>query len=139
MGFLDKAKELAAKAEEAVNQLGATTPQSEAAPLFRDLGAKVFERESGRGTPDTDNEIAQLIERLTALEAQSGQRLITVAESLRAATPPPPPGGVAAPPPPGTSSSGAAPGVAPPPPAPQPPAAPATPPPPPPPPPAGSL
>lgn len=135
MGFLDKAKELAAKAEEAVNQLGGSTPQGDANPLFRDLGAKVFERESGRGTPDTDNEIAQLVERLTAIETQSGQRLMTVAESLRVVAPPPPPTGVSAPPPPGAPSA-AAPAAAPP---PAPPAAPVSPPPPPPPPPAGSL
>ena len=138
MGFLDKAKELAAKADQAVSQLGGASPQSDANPLFRDLGAKVFEREAGRATSETDTEIAQLIEKLTAVEAQSGQRLITVAESLRVYAPPPPPGNVAPPPPGGVAPPppGGAPMAAPPA-APQAPAAAAPPPPPPPPP--GSL
>lgn len=133
MGFMDKAKELAAKADQAISGLDGPNPNREAEPVFRDLGAKIFEREQGRSDVRIESEIAQLIERLRGLEAQApGGRLATGGTT----TGPPPPGAAAAPPPPGGSAPAAPP---PPPPAaatppPPPPPAPATPPPPPPPP-----
>ena len=111
MGFMDKAKELAAKAEQAVQGLDGPNPNREAEPLFRDLGAKVFEREQGRADERTEGEIAQLVERLRGLEQQAGGRLATGGTT----TGPPPPGAAAAavaPPAPGAAS------VPPPPPAP---------------------
>jgi hypothetical protein len=120
MGFLDKAKELAAKAEQAVGQLDGPNPTKEAEGLFRDLGARTFEREQGRATDQTVAEIAQILDRLRALETSVPGGQLTTAG---AASAPPPPGAAASattapPPPPGASS------------APPPPAAPAPPPPP---------
>lgn len=107
MGFMDKAKELAAKAEQAVNQLDGPNPHKEAEQAFRELGAKVFEREQGRGDESTEATIASLLDRLRTLEAQAGGRLSTAGSG-----PPPPPGAVAAgaatpppPPPPGTAAA----------------------------------
>jgi len=119
MGFLDKAKELAAKAEQAVGSLDGPNPNKEAGPLFRDLGAKVFEREQGRGDAQVEAEITQIIERLRGLEVQAGGKLATGGTS----TAPPPPGFAAAPPPPGFAAAppppapAGAPSMAPPPPA----------------------
>lgn len=132
MGFMDKAKELAAKAEQAVQGLDGPNPNREAEPLFRDLGAKVFEREQGRADERVLAEIDQILERLRGLEAQAGGRLSTGGTT----TGPPPPGAAAAaPPPPGGGSAAPPPpvGATPPPPvaAPPPPPAPAAPPPPP--------
>lgn len=113
MGFMDKAKELAAKAEQQFATLDGPNPNRDAEPLFRDLGGLVFEREQGRATESTDSEIAALIERLRGLEAQAGGRLATRGPSVAPPPPgaagaaPPPPGGSPAPPPPppgGTSA-----------------------------------
>lgn len=108
MGFMDKAKELAAKAEQQFATLDGPNPNRDAEPVLRDLGGLVFEREQGRATESTDAEIAGLIERLRALEAQAGGRLATRGASVAPPPPgamgatPPPPGGMAAtPPPPG--------------------------------------
>jgi hypothetical protein len=103
MGFMDKAKELAAKAEAAVGSLDSPNPAREAEAVFRDLGAKVFEREQGRGDADTIAAIAQLMDRLRAIEAQvPGGRLNTAGSS---AAPPPPGAAAAAPPPPGAAAA----------------------------------
>lgn len=153
MGFMDKAKELAAKAEQAVGSLDGPNPNRDAGPLFRDLGAKVFDREQGRGDERTDAEIAELLDRLRTLEAQApGGRLATAGTSSAppppgaAAGAPPPPGAAAAPPPPGAVAAPPPPGAAAPSPPPPPPGATAPPPPPPagaapppPPPPAGAV
>src|SRR4051812_436087 len=61
MGFMDKAKELAAKADQAISGLDGPTPGREAEPLFRDLGAKVFEREQGRADERITAEIGQIL------------------------------------------------------------------------------
>lgn len=42
MGFMDKAKELAAKAETAIGQFDTPSPTKAAEGLFRDLGALIF-------------------------------------------------------------------------------------------------
>ncbi|MFN8052537.1 MAG: hypothetical protein U0Q22_13915 [Acidimicrobiales bacterium] len=129
MGFMDKAKELAAKAEQAVSSLDGPNPHRDSVPLFQQLGAKVFEREQGRADAQTDGDIAALIEQLRALEAQvPGGRL---GVSAVASAPPPPGAAAAAPPPPGAVAPPPPPAAAAPPP---PPPGSMTPPPPPPPP-----
>ena len=127
MGFMDKAKELASKAEQAINSLDAPTPNRSAEPLFRELGGLVFDREQGRSDERNEAEIARVLDALRSLEAQAGGRLATATAHAQAAPPPPgaaaqmaaqaPPasvGQVAPPPPPA--------GIAPPPPPPPPPA-----------------
>lgn len=121
MGFMDKAKELANKAEQAVSSFDTPNPNRTAEPLFKELGAKVFEREQGRADAQTLADIDQLVERLRGIEAQApGGRL-----SVPTSAAPPPPGAAAVPPPPGATAV--------PPPPPPPPGAAAVPPPPPPP------
>ncbi len=130
MGFMDKAKELASKAEQAINSLDAPTPNRSAEPLFRELGGLVFDREQGRSDERNEAEIARVLDALRSLEAQAGGRLATATANAQAA--PPPPGAAAqmaaqAPPPPPASVGQVAPppppaGIAPPPPPPPPPA-----------------
>ena len=103
MGFMDKAKELASKAEQAINSLDAPTPNRSAEPLFRELGGLVFDREQGRSDERNEAEIARVLDALRSLEAQAGGRLATATAHAQAA--PPPPGAAAqmaaqAPPPP---------------------------------------
>jgi hypothetical protein len=108
MGFMDKAKELAAKADQAISNLDGPNPNRDAEPLFRDLGAKVFEREQGRADERIHADIAAIVERLRGIEAQApGGRLATGGSTTgppppgaAAAAPPPPPGGAVPPPPP---------------------------------------
>lgn len=130
MGFMDKAKELAAKAEQAVNQLDGPNPHKEAEQAFRELGAKVFEREQGRGDTSTEAAIEALLDKLRTLEAQAGGRLSTAVSgppppgaASAAPAPPPPPGAAAPPPPPppGAVAPPPPPGAVPPPPPPPPP------------------
>lgn len=108
MGFMDKAKELAAKADQAISSLDGPNVGRQADALFRDLGAKVFDQVQGRGDERTDAQIEELLARLRDLEAQNGGQLATGGVN----TPPPPPGAAAAAPPP------PAPGAIPPPPPP---------------------
>ena len=103
MGFMDKAKELAAKAEAAVGQLDGPNPNRDAVPLFQQLGSKVFDREQGRADESTEAEIATLLGRLRELEAQvPGGKL---GAGHVATTPPPPGANAAAPPPPGMAAA----------------------------------
>ena len=112
MGLMDKAKELAAKADQAISGLDGPNPTRQAEPLFRDLGAKVFEREQGRATDRTDAEIMDILGRLRALETQAGGQLATGGTTTAppppgaaaAAAAPPPPGAAGAPPPPGAAA-----------------------------------
>jgi len=136
MGFLDKAKDLAAKAEGALGSLDGANPAKQAETLQRQLGALIFDREQSRAAPNFDAEYHRLIGELRTLESQAGGRLPAAAgvappppgmAAQMAA--PPPPGAVAAAPPAAPPSPGS---VAPPPPpapsqAPPPPAAPAPP------------
>ena len=128
MGFMDKAKELAAKAETAIGQFDTPSPTKAAEGLFRDLGALIYARDMGRAPADADATYARLMGELQQIEASAGMPLSTQSQSA----PPPPPGAAAqAPPPPGAAAQA-------PPPPPAPPAQTTSyPPPPPPPPPAG--
>ena len=89
MGFMDKAKELASKAEQAINSLDAPTPNRSAEPLFRELGGLVFDREQGRSDERNEAEIARVLDALRSLEAQAGGRLATATAHAQAAPPPP--------------------------------------------------
>jgi hypothetical protein len=113
MGFMDKAKELAAKAEQQFAGLDGPNPQRQAEPLFTQLGSLAFDRAQGRPDADADETEARLLEQLRGLEAQAGMPLRLVvaappaappppgaAAASGAAPPPPPPGATAAPPPP---------------------------------------
>jgi len=114
MGFLDKAKDLAAKAEGALGSLDGANPAKQAETLQRQLGALLFDREQGRAAPNFDAEYHRLIGELRTLESQAGGRL-----PAAAGVAPPPPGmaaQMAAPPPPGAvaAATPAVPGSAPP-------------------------
>jgi hypothetical protein len=160
MGLLDNLKQSANTLAQSVNDTVAKGQQSmdqsasrkHADALLRDLGALVYARDSGRGTPTVDADIERVTADLRAVEAQGGVVDLAMKAGAppdaappppgaaaggpppppgaAAASPPPPPGGAATPPPPG-----AAPTPTPPPPggatAPPPPPGPAAPPPPP--------
>lgn len=126
MGFLDKAKaaasELAAKADEALTNVGAAGPSAggkQAERFFRDLGVLTYLAESGRESDAAER--VRVLDALRGIEAQGG----IPSFALQTAPPPPPgavAGGYAAPPPP-PAAAGAAPphgGSAPPPPPPAP-------------------
>jgi outer membrane biosynthesis protein TonB len=147
MGFLDKAKELAAKADSAISSLDGPNHTKSADALFRDLGALLFAREQGRAPANIDAEYARLIGELRSVESQAGVALGTAMSSApppppgmaaqHAASPPPPPAATTAPPPPPAPAAAPAPEAPAPPPPPQavtppPPPASAVPPPPPP-------
>jgi hypothetical protein len=107
MGLLDKvkaqataatemAKDAAAKGQAKMNDAQA---KKSADGMLRDLGAAFYATKTGRSTPTTDDEIAQLVASLQAYESEHGQ--ITLApESAAAAPTAAPAGGSAAPAPP---------------------------------------
>ena len=107
MGLLDKvkaqataatemAKDAAAKGQAKMNDAQA---KKAADGLLRDLGAAFYATKTGRSTPATDGEIAQLVTALQGHESEHGQ--ITLApESAAAAPTATPAGGPAAPVPP---------------------------------------
>ena len=119
MGFLDKAKaaatELAAKADEALTNVGGAGPSTggkQAERFFRDLGVLAYLDATAR--PADASERARVVDALRTIESQGG--IPTFA--LQTAAPPPPgaaaAGYAAAPPPPGAAAAGYA--AAPPPP-----------------------
>jgi hypothetical protein len=107
MGLLDKvkaqataatemAKDAAAKGQAKMNDAQA---KKSADSMLRDLGAAFYATKTGRSTPATDGEIAQLVTALQAHESEHGQ--ITLApESAAAAPTATPADGSAAPAPP---------------------------------------
>ena len=107
MGLLDKvkaqataatemAKDAAAKCQAKMNDAQA---KKSADSMLRDLGAAFYATKTGRSTPATDGEIAQLVTALQAHESEHGQ--ITLApESAAAAPTATPADGSAAPAPP---------------------------------------
>jgi hypothetical protein len=107
MGLLDKvkaqataatemAKDAAAKGQAKMNDAQA---KKSADGMLRDLGAAFYATKTGRSTPTTDDEIAQLVASLQAHESEHGQ--ITLApESAAAAPTAAPADGSAAPAPP---------------------------------------
>jgi len=143
VGFLDKAKELAAKAEAAVGSLDTPNAAKQADGLLRELGTLVFDREQGRATEQFEADYRRIVDALRGVEAQAGGRLPAATGAVppppgaAAQGAPPPPPGAAAPPPPAPAAPPPAPAVAPPP--PPAPAAPVAPPPPPPPPAGGEV
>jgi hypothetical protein len=107
MGLLDKVKAQATAATEmakdaaAKGQAKMTDAQAKksADSMLRDLGAAFYATKTGRSTPATDGEIAQLVTALQAHESEHGQ--ITLApESAAAAPTATPADGSAAPAPP---------------------------------------
>ena len=109
MGLLDKvkaqataatemAKDAAAKGQAKMNDVQA---KKTADGMLRDLGAAFYATQTGRSTPATDGEIAQLVTSLQAHESEHGQ--ITLAPESAAAAPTAAPaadGSAPAPPPP---------------------------------------
>jgi hypothetical protein len=90
------AKDAAAKGQAKMNDAQA---KKAADGLLRDLGAAFYATKTGRSTPATDGEIAQLVTALQGHESEHGQ--ITLApESAAAAPTATPAGGSAAPVPP---------------------------------------
>ena len=116
MGFLDKVKEqantLATTVNNTVSQGQQSMDQSQsrkhADGLLRDLGAKVYARDTGRGGEGIDADIARLMTDLQAHEAQGGA--VDLSDHSRPPAPgtAPPPG--AAPPAPGAAAPPPAPG-----------------------------
>jgi hypothetical protein len=121
MGLLDKVKDaaqtatVAAKDAAAKGQAKMNDAQAKktADGLLRDLGAAYYATKTGRSTPTTDSDIAQLVTALQAHETEHGQITLapessaaapTAAPAADGSTPPPPPPPVAAdpssPPPP---------------------------------------
>src|SRR5580698_9958599 len=93
MGLLDKmkdaaqtatvaAKDAAAKGQAKMNDAQA---KKTADGLLRDLGAAYYATKTGRSTPTTDSDIAQLVTALQAHETEHGQ--ITLAPESSAAAP----------------------------------------------------
>ncbi len=109
MGLLDKvkaqataatemAKDAAAKGQAKMNDVQA---KKAADGMLRDLGAAYYATQTGRSTPATDGEMAQLVTSLQAHESEHGQ--ITLAPESAAAAPTAAPAGgstPASPPPP---------------------------------------
>jgi hypothetical protein len=118
MGLMDKVKaqatQLAQKTQEAAQEGKARLDQAQASrrgdALLRQLGALVFADRTGRGTPDSQTKIDQLISAISAYERENGLNLAQT-------TVPPPgtPGDQAGPDPgaaPGTDTSAQAGGPA---------------------------
>jgi hypothetical protein len=93
MGLLDKvkaqataatemAKDAAAKGQAKMNEVQA---KKVADGMLRDLGAAFYATKTGRSTPSTDSEIAQLVTSLQAHESEHGQ--ITLAPESAAGAP----------------------------------------------------
>src|ERR1700761_6191118 len=107
MGLLDKvkaqataatemAKDAAAKGQAKMNEAQA---KKAADGMLRDLGAAFYATKTGRATPTTDDEIAQLVTALQAHESEHGQ-ITLAAESAAGAPTAAPAGAPPAPPPP---------------------------------------
>lgn len=134
MGFLDKVKEVGNQAATSVNQAVNKGQQQfdeqkmrkHADAVLRDLGALVYQRDTGRADASADSAIAALVGQLQELEAagtpvdlsqRAGAAPAPAAPAVDGGTPPPAPGAVAPPPAPGAVAPPPAPGaVAPPPP-----------------------
>ena len=116
MGLLDKfkaqataatemAKDAAAKGQAKMNDAQA---KKTADGMLRDLGAAYYASQTGRATPTTDADMAQLVASLQAHESEHGQ--ITLApESAAAAPTASPAGDGSAPPPPPKAADPASP------------------------------
>lgn len=115
MGLLDKvkaqataatemAKDAAAKGQAKMNEAQA---KKAADGMLRDLGAAFYATKTGRATPTTDDEIAQLVTALQAHESEHGQ--ITLAAESAAGAPTAAPAGAPAPPPPPQAADPASP------------------------------
>ncbi len=83
MGLMDKVKaqatQLAQKTQEAAQEGKARLDQAQANrrgdALLRELGALVFAERTGRGTPDSEAKIDQLISTISTHEQQNGLNL----------------------------------------------------------------
>jgi hypothetical protein len=124
MGLLDKvkaqataatemAKDAAAKGQAKMNDVQA---KKTADGRLRDLGAAFYATKTGRSTPATDGEIAQLVTSLQAHESEHGQ--ITLAPESAAAAPTATPAATDRPPPPKSADPASPPPPPPPPPPP---------------------
>ena len=136
MGLMDKVKaqaaQLAQQAQDTAKEGRARLDQAQANKradvLLRNLGAAVFADQTGRGTPQTPEQIAKLIRDISAHEAENGINLASQpmgwqtggappATDAGAAEPGPPPGpdaGASAGPPPVTEPGAPAPAGPPP-------------------------
>jgi hypothetical protein len=108
MGLLDKvkaqataatemAKDAAAKGQAKMNEAQA---KKAADGMLRDLGAAFYATKTGRSTPSTDTEIAQLVTSLQSHESEHGQITLAPESAAAAPTATPADGSTPAPPPP---------------------------------------
>src|SRR6185437_9463621 len=100
MGLLDKvkaqataatemAKDAAAKGQAKMNEAQA---KKAADGMLRDLGAAFYATKTGRSTPSTDTEIAQLVTSLLSHESAAGAPTASpAADGSGVSAPPPPP------------------------------------------------
>ena len=101
------AKDAAAKGQAKMNEVQA---KKVADGMLRDLGAAFYATKTGRATPTTDSEMAQLVTSLQAHESEHGQ--ITLAPESAAGAPTATPtgdGSAPAPPPPPKAADPASP------------------------------
>lgn len=83
MGLMDKAKAqasvLAQKSQEAAREGKARLDQAQAGrqadTMLRNLGALVYAERTGRGSPDTPDQVTRLIATISAHEAEHGINL----------------------------------------------------------------
>jgi hypothetical protein len=117
MGLLDKvkaqataatemAKDAAAKGQAKMNEAQA---KKAADGMLRDLGAAFYATKTGRSTPTTDDEIAQLVTSLQAHESEHGQITLAPESAAGAPTATPAGGGSTPPPPPPKAADPASP------------------------------
>lgn len=100
MGLMDKAKAqatvLAQKTQEAAREGKARLDQAQASrqadTMLRNLGALVYAERTGRGAPDSPDQVTRLISTISAHEAQHGINL--AAHPISQPEPPPAQGGV---------------------------------------------
>src|ERR1700722_13383615 len=86
MGLLDKVKAQATAATEMAKDAAAKGQAKKTADgMLRDLGAAYYATQTGRSTPTTETDMAQLVASLQAHESEHGQ--ITLAPESAAAAP----------------------------------------------------
>ena len=98
MGLMDKVKAqatvLAQKTQETAREgmarLDQATAQRHADALLRNLGALYYAEQTGRGAPDSADQIAKLISEISAHEAENGINLATQPAGWTAGVPGPP-------------------------------------------------
>ncbi len=98
MGLMDRVKAqatvLAQKTQETAREgmarLDQATAQRHADALLRNLGALYYAEQTGRGAPDSADQIARLVSEISAHEAENGINLATQPTGWTAGVPGPP-------------------------------------------------